>query len=246
MKLQDLLGLVKKLADYIPRQDVEKFIFKVLLGLWLLFIVAAVILSITLGRRRAGGRYDMASTVEGGEAAEEITIELKRYEALTELVKNPEDVKVYTQCIRRDPFSEYDEAAITSVAEYDFVLKSVTQASLPMVYKGYIELTDRLVGQVNWYDTTKFVEERSAFNGYRIHKITKEMIEATDKTGKKIQFRMNEPVLGDEFEAVLYDNISKKTFNLKLASEIGGYKVIDIAANYVILLLEDEEIVIKK
>ena len=90
------------------------------------------------------------------------------------------------------------------------------------------------------------MEEGDALNGYRIRNISKEVIEATDKNGKNIQFKLNKPVLSDDLEAVLYDNISKKTFELKLASEIDGYKVIDIASNYVILLLDGEEIIIKK
>ena len=246
MKIPDFLNFAKKLIDYIPRRDIEKFVFKVLFVLWLFFVAAVIILSGTLDGRRSDIDKIMGAG-SGMRPLSDLKSELERYEALLELTKYPEDVQGYVQCLRRDPFSEYKETAIIIPgAEYDFVLKSVVHLPLPMVYKGYIELPDKIIGQINWLDSTRFAEVGSRLNGYRIKAISKNEIEAVDRKGKEIIFKLGKPVLGDELQAVLYDNISGRTFTVAPASEIADYKVIDIAPDYVILVSNGEEIKLKK
>ncbi len=245
MKIPDFLNFAKKLIGYIPRRDIEKFVFKVLFVLWLLFVTAVIVLSGTLDGRR-GDIDRIMGTGSGTRPSSDLKSELERYEALLNLAKYPEDVRGYAQCLRRDPFSEYKETVIIPGAEYDFVLKSVIQLPLPMVYKGYIELPDKIIGQINWLDSTRFVEVGSRLNGYLIKAISKNEIEAIDQKGKEIRFNLGKPVFGDDLQAVLYDNISGKTFTVAPASDIADYKVIDIAPNYVILVSNGEEIRLEK
>ncbi len=247
MKISDLSNLIKRLIEIIPKRDIEKLIFKILLGIWLFVIVAVVILRVTFEAHNDIEKK-IIETATSVKFPAEAKTDMKKYEALLNLAKYPEGIEKYTRGIKRDPFSEHKEIMITPTGaiKYDFVLRSIDRMPLPMVYKGYIELPDRIIGQMNWRDATRFVEPGLTLNGYRISSVSKEKIEAMDEKGKKIEFEINKPVLGDELQAILYDNVSKETFNVGLSSEIADYKVVDIAPNYVILLSEEKEIKLER
>ncbi len=247
MKIPDLFNLIKRLIEIIPKRDIEKLIFKILLGIWLLVIVVVVILRVTLEAHNDIEKKIIEAATSVKFPAEAKT-DMKKYETLLNLAKYPEGIEKYTRGIKRDPFSEYKEITITPTAaiKHDFVLRSIDRMPLPMVYKGYIELPDRIIGQMNWRDATRFVEPGLTLNGYRISSVSKEKVEAIDEKGEKIEFELNKPIFGDELQAILYDNVSKETFNVGLSSEIADYKVVDIAPNYVILLSEDEEIKLER
>lgn len=241
---KDFANVVKKLIGLMPKFNIEKLVFKTMLGVWVFVIFTVIILRIFLG-----ARDDVERRIT--EAATDMKLpitkksEIANYESFLNLVKYPEGIEEYTGGIKRDPFSEYkEELAIQPLAGigHDFVLKSIDRVQLPLVYKGYIELPDTIIGQINWQDTTRFVKIGSILNGYRIHSITKEKIEAIDEEARKVKFELNKPVFSNELHAVLYDNISKKTFSVRARSEIDEYKVIKIEPDYVILLTKETEI----
>ena len=244
VKIPDFSNFIKRLSDLIPKEDIEKFVFKTLLGIWLLILITAATLKATLAPR-----YDIEEKIIGAVTA--VKPQTKReagmgkYEAMLALAKSPEEIEKYLPAAGRDTFSEYKViVAETSSGkqEYDFVLTSINKVALPMVYKGYIELPDRIIGQVNWREATRFVEASSMLDGYKIRSVSKEKIDALNENGENIEFQLNKPVLGDELQAVLYDNLSKRSFNVQTSTEIGEYKVIDITPNYVILHFRGTEI----
>ncbi|MEA3305733.1 MAG: hypothetical protein U9R52_02850, partial [Candidatus Omnitrophota bacterium] len=168
--------------------------------------------------------------------------EIAMYKSLLDTVKHPKSIGEYTHEIRQDPFSEYREMLpVAFGAERDFVLKSVDRMPLPLIYKGYIELPDRIIGQVDLEGATRFVKAGSTLNGYRILSVSRKKIEMTDASGKKLDFLLHRPVAGDELTAVLYDTLSKRTFTVYVFTEIGDYKVVDITPEYVILQYRDKE-----
>ena len=174
--------------------------------------------------------------------------EVKKYETMLNNAEYPEPPSAYAQKVKRDPLSKYTEKApeVTAVTEHDFVLRSVGNVPLPVIYKGFIELPDRLIGQINWKDTTRFVESGSSLNGFKIQRVSKDKVEAVDENGRKWEFLLNKSVSSDKLNAVLYDTISRKTFTVEIANVIDDYKVIDIQSDYVILLSKGQEIKLNK
>ena len=248
MKIQDLVDKIKGLIESIPRDNIEKLIFKILLVVWMAVIFVVIILRSVIGPRD----YIQEKIIEGAAHVEFKPIkksDVAMYESLFTLVKYPESIEQYARGIKRDPFSECSgEAAMQLMisTEHDFELKSIDRIPLPMVYRGYIELTDRIIGQVNWYDATRFVKIDSAINGYKIQDISRQRLKAIDEKGQSIKFELNKPVYSDKLQAFLYDNISKKTFSVRVSTVIGDYKITEITPDYVILLTEGGETKLEK
>jgi len=243
MKIPDLSNLLKRLVDHIPKRDIEKLVFKTLLGVWALVTVASAVLRVAIG-----GRDDiekkMIEAARDVESLQKEKLDMGKYEALLTVAKYPEGLEEYLSEISRDPFSERKAiiAKPSARQDYDFALKSVDHIPLPMVYRGFIELPDRIIGQVNWRDETRFVELGTALNGYKIRDISKKKIDAINEKGQELEFKLNEVIYGNELQAVLYDRLSRETFDVRQSAEIGEYKVIDIGPNYVILNLKGKEL----
>jgi hypothetical protein len=249
MKKPDFKNSIKKLNEFLTKQDIEKIAFKALAGIWVLVILIVAVLRFAHGAREDIERKIIEAATDVKLRAVIKESEFVRYESLLSSVKYPEGSEEYTRAIKRDPFSEYTGEVTVKPgisAKHDFIIKSIERVQLPLVYKGYIELSDRIIGQINWRDSTRFVKVGSSLNSYSIRNITKDRIEAIDGKGQKVDFELNKPVFGDELEAMLYDNITNETFNVRLETEIDEYKVIDIAPDYVILLAKDIEIKLEK
>jgi hypothetical protein len=247
MKPLAITNKIKKIYDIIPKNNIEKLAFKVLLGVWVAVLLVILILkSVYVDRDDIEIRFMGAATETTFPAAKKS--DFSEYESLLEEVKYPEEV-AHMRGIKRDPFSEFkEELAMQPIitTAHDFVLQSIGRVQLPMVYKGYIELPDSIIGQINWYDSTRFVKPGSLLDGYKIRSVSKQKVEALNKEGEEIEFKLNKPVFGNELQAVLYDNISQKTFTVRVAGVIDDYRVIDISSDYVILLTEEEKIKLKK
>ncbi|MDD5681079.1 MAG: hypothetical protein PHI59_07540 [Candidatus Omnitrophica bacterium] len=236
---------MKKITDFLPKTNVEKLALKTFIIIWI------VTLFVTISLRAVKGNYDSIEK-RISDMATKMRIspsvspdEIKKYEALLNRIEYPETESVYAQKVKRDPFSAYTEEVIdatATTAEHVFSLRSIGHVPLPVMYKGYIELADKLIGQVSWKDATRFVEPGTSLNGYKIQRITKEKIDVIDEQGRKINFILNKPVLSDKLNAVLYDSISKKTFTVEMSGVIDDYKVIDIQPDYVILLSKGAQI----
>lgn len=243
-----LAEILKRIIERVPKHNIEKFIFEALLGVWVIVVIIIIILRIVLGTRYNIERemITAATNVKMSGTAES---KMQDYESLLNLAKNPEGIEEYTGDIKRDPFMKHEEGRIirpAGAATHDFTLKSIERVPLPIVYKGYIELPDTIIGQIALHGTTKFVKIGAAIEGYRIHYISREKMEAIDKKGEKIEFALNKPVFSDALQAVLYDNISQRTYYVQVANSIDDYKIIDIGPNYVILQSQGVDIRIEK
>lgn len=241
-KIWDMLG---KIADALPKKDIEKIVLKALIAFWIIVIV------VTFGLRLAKDESDdIEKKISGAAIKMRISPsvnqgEMKKYEGLLNLSQYPEPMSEYNLKLRRDPFSKYTEEAVRSKeqsAEHDFTLKTVSSVPLPLIYRGFIELPNKLIGQINWQGSTRFVEKDSSLDGYKILAVSKEKIGAIDKQGRKWDFFLNKPVPSGKLNAVLYDKISKKTYTVEVAGVIDDYKVIDIQPGCVILLSKGIEI----
>ncbi len=242
-------NLPNKIADILPKKGAEKMILKALMLLWVIVLV------VTFGLRLT---KDKSDDIEKKMSAAAVKIpipfyqgrdEMENYEKLLDFSQHPEPMSEYSLKFQRDPFSKYVERADragSQAASRDFTLKAVGNVPLPVVYKGFIELSDKLIGQVSWKDSTRFVEEGGSLNSYKILAVSKEKISAIDECGKEWDFFMNKPVMGDKLNAVLYDSVLKKTYTVEVASVIDDYKVIDIQSDCVILLLKGSEIKLTK
>ncbi len=233
--------LLKKLTDFIPKKGIEKLLFKALLGIWVLVIIAVIVLRIAYTTyNNVEDRIKEAATSARPPVAS--PSEITMYESLLDMAKYPEGIEEYSLAVRRDPFSEHREILPPVFEpEHDFVLKSIERIPLPLMYKGFIELPDRIIGQINLEGTTRFVEVGSRLDSYRILNISREKIIAMDASDKKLEFLLNEPIFSDKLSAVLYDNISEKEFNVDVGTKIEDYKVIEIMPDYVVLQYKNEE-----
>ena len=248
MKFPNVLDILKKITAFLPRRNIERIIFRLLVYAWFAVVIVVVILRLVHGTREdIETRIMKAATRVRASSAGKIDVE--KYESLLNKAKYPEGFEKYAQAVKRDPFSRYGTGLAMQPAVptgHDFVLDSVGRVQLPLIYRGYIELPDTIIGQINWRDTTRFVKSGSALNGYKILSVSKGRIEARNDKGERIVFALNEPVLGDELEAILYDNITEKTFTVRMATAIDDYKVIEITPDYVLLISKGEEIKLRK
>ncbi len=237
MKGSQISDIIKKVLDALPKHNLEKIIFKILLGMWIVVIIGLIGITFMLEARN-DIEVKMVAAATAVKPYARTRSYIDRYEQILNREKGPEDIKKYSYDIKGDPFSEYKDLVIQKRGkkDHDFALQSINRVKLPLVYKGYIELEEKIIGQINWQNTTRFVEAGSMLDGFKILSVTKERIEAINEGGKKILFELDKPVFGDQLEAILYDRVSQRTYAVKLASEIDDYKVIDIAPNYVILI----------
>lgn len=248
MNATKISDLFKKIVYSVPKKDVEKIILKILIILWV--ITAAVTFGIRIMKSGDSGiekkiseavtKMPMLPSVTQGE--------IKKYEDILDFSQYPEPVSEYSLKLVRDPFSKYAEViqAGSPSTAHEWTLMSVGNVPLPIIYKGFIELPDKLIGQIIWKGSTKFVEKGASLNGYRVVSVTMEKISAVDEDGRRWEFLLNKPVLSDKLNAVIYDNVSRKTYTVEAAAIIDDYKVIDIQPDYVILLSNGVEIKLTK
>ncbi len=250
MKIPKISGYVNKLASILPRADAEKLVLKALIAIWVVVLLAVVGLQVVKGTYEDPEKKILNAATKTRRSSFVTWDEIKKYESILVKAEYPEPESEYAQKVRRDPFSEYNEKAantpIIHAAERDFALQSVGNIPLPIKYQGYIELPDKVIGQIKWKESTRFVEPGASLNGYVIQRVTKSKIEVVDEQGKGMEFLLNKPVLSDKLYAVLYDRISRKNFSIEIASVIDGYKVIDIQPDYVILFSNGSEMKLTK
>lgn len=247
MDLKKIIEKIKSVSEFIPKEDTEKFVFNCLLVLWF-FIILILLASRLLLTHRDVMRQKIVNIAEGAKDVLEKT-DMGKYESVFNLIKYPEGIEEYTKVIKRDPFTERKKEETAKGAKsdkYDFAVTSIERIPLPLVYRGYIELEDTIIAQVNWNEETRFVKEGAILHDYKIIRIAKEKLLTEHINGEGIDFELNKPVLSNELEARLYDTISKKTFEVRASGQIGDYKVLQIAPKYVILQIEGVETKLEK
>lgn len=248
MRVPKITNAIKKMVDLLPKSNIEKIVLKALITIWIVTLLAVVGLKAVTGTR-GGIEKKISDTATNMRISPSVSPEeMKKYEWILKGAEYPESKDAYVKDAKRDPFSKYtpETAAAVPAAAHDFVLDSIGNVPLPIMYKGYIEMPDKLIGQICCRNATRFVEDGGALNGYKIQRVAKDRIEAIDAEGGRVDFMLNKPVLSDKLNAVLYDNISQKVYTVETDSLIDDYKVVDIQPDCVILLLKDSKIKLTK
>jgi len=125
-------------------------------------------------------------------------------------------------------------------------LISVSAIPLPFMYNGFIEKSDGTrVGQINWSGKTYFVTRGDKFKDYKVLEVNSKIIKIENKDGQ-VMLEYKKPAKSKELIAKLHNLMDDKEFEVKKNDEVGGYKILDIKANSVILYGQDKEWVIKK
>ncbi len=233
----DITALLKGIAERIPRENLERTIFIVCTGAWIIAMVTVTVLRFTLDTGEAIEKR-IAAAATAIRTEDISSVDITRYEALLEREKYPENLVHYTGTLAHNPFSPHKERIVVEEdtgPSHLFELKSIDRVKLPLMYRGFIELPDKIIAQINWQTHTQFVNKGTRLNGYTVEDITKDVIVIREHNGKLLNFTLNKPVYGDEYEAVLYDSVTEKTYNVRESSTIDEYKVVDITPTYVIV-----------
>jgi hypothetical protein len=125
-------------------------------------------------------------------------------------------------------------------------LVSVSAVPLPFMYNGFIEKSDGTrVGQINWAEKTYFIKKGDKFKDYKVLEINSKIIKIENKDGQII-LEYKKPAKSKELVAKLRNSMDDKEFEVKKNDEVGGYKILDIRADSVVLYGQDKEWVINK
>ncbi|OGX32821.1 MAG: hypothetical protein A3F87_03630 [Omnitrophica WOR_2 bacterium RIFCSPLOWO2_12_FULL_51_24] len=123
---------------------------------------------------------------------------------------------------------------------------SVSAVPLPFMYNGFIEKSDGTrIGQVNWSGKTYFIKKGDKFKDYKVLEINSKIIKIENKDGQ-IVLEYKKPAKSKELVAKLHNSMDNKEFEVKKNDEVGGYKILDIKADSVVLYGQEKEWVINK
>lgn len=172
-------------------------------------------------------------------------VQLRNYIELLDKSKAPKEISEYAGLTGRNLFYEYHES---EDAAKPFIVKEIKTVPLNFIYKGLIELpSNKVIAQINFENKTYFLKPEEFFAEYQVKEITKERCMVLDAKGKELELPYQKEVSGEEYEALLYDNKTKNSLNVKKDFKIREYQVLDIKADYVVLLQENGgKIILKK
>jgi hypothetical protein len=118
----------------------------------------------------------------------------------------------------------------------NYYIDSVRESAIPISYKGYIDFDGQgYVAQINKADSTFFLKEGSAFNGFSVLKISKDAVECRNKYGNVIILERLKPVYVNERIAVIAETGSEKRVTLFKGSILKNYEIKHIGESKAIL-----------
>lgn len=118
----------------------------------------------------------------------------------------------------------------------DYYIDSVKETAIPVSYKGYIDFDGQgYVAQINKADSTFFLKEGAAFNGFSVLKISKDVVECKDNYGNIIILERLKPVYVNERIAIIAETGNEKRVTLFKGSTLKNYEVIRIGESKAIL-----------
>jgi len=121
---------------------------------------------------------------------------------------------------------------------------AISAVPLPIMYNGFIEKSDGTrIGQINWSGKTYFVKRSDKVKDYRVTEINSKNIKIENKDGQ-IVLEYKKQAKSRELVAKLRNSMDNKEYEVKKNDEIGGYKILDIKTNAVILYGGNKEWVI--
>ncbi len=235
----------KKLSELFLIKDLEKRIFRGLLTLWGIVFLGTFVMSFFMQGAAHRLEEQMDNMASSAKQAFMPRAELQLYEDILTRAKYPKGIADYRVLTGRNPFAKVQraEAVVTdTTSRHDFVLRTIDRIPLPIMYQGFIELPDKVIGQVAWKGTTKFVESGEALNGYTILSVQRDYLDIKLEDGTEHRLNYKTPIPGKELRAVLYDNIGDKTYTAVKTWGLDGYSVVDIQEDRVILLFKGEEL----
>lgn len=161
------------------------------------------------------------------------------------LLKSPFAFSRYQPLLDRNIFVK-PEAKPEIFTPDKLTVVSVSALPLPFMYNGFIEKSDGTrIGQINWSGKTYFVTKGDKFKDYKVLEVNSKIIKIENKDGQLI-LEYKKPAKSKELIAKLHNLMDDKEFEVKKNDEVGGYKILDIKADSVILYGQDKEWVIKK
>ncbi len=179
----------------------------------------------------------------------------------TEVEQSPEDLSDYTTMFERLK-AQFDISRFKGLFDRNIFIKpekrvvifnpenlkllSTEPITLPFMYNGYIQAANgAIIAQVNWDGKTYFVKEGEKFNGYKVIAIQRKRLTVEEKEGQLI-LEFKKPGKGKELVAKLYNELDERIYEVRKDEEINSYKILDIAADSVVLWGENKEWLIKK
>ena len=160
---------------------------------------------------------------------------LDKYKNAIRDLQKKEKFVIYEDYFRKDGFTKYVRAIPLKPL---FKLRSIEKLPLDIKYKGFIEYTGGIIGQINLKGTTHFVKEGEKLIEYKILQLHREYTIVKDDKGNKIRLPLREEVLSSEYEAAIYLTYEDKTSKVKKGDRIKSLLILDILPDYVVLFNE--------
>ena len=124
----------------------------------------------------------------------------------------------------------------SSGEEPDVEVVDIKNKPLPIEYMGKIVFDDgRIVAQVNVHRKSYLVEDGTEFGGYSVESISPKKLVLRDSDSRKIELSFREILYSEELMATVKERSSQKVFDIYKDSSFLGFKVLDIAEDYVLV-----------
>lgn len=118
----------------------------------------------------------------------------------------------------------------------NYYIDSIEEITISVSYKGYLDFDGQgYAAQINKAGSTFFLKEGSAFNGFSVLKISRDVVECKDKYGNIIILERSKPVYVNERIAMIAEIGSEKRTKLFKGSILKNHEVTHIGENEVIL-----------
>ena len=162
-----------------------------------------------------------------------------------ELLKSPYMISRYQPLFDNNMFIK-PEAPPEVFTPEKLKIISISFAPLPFMYNGFIARSDgTIIGQINWSGKTYFVKKGDKFKDYKVIEINSKILKIENKDGQ-ITLDYKKQANGKELVAKLHNSMSDKEYDVKKGDDIGGYKIVDITIDSVVLYGQNKEWVITK
>lgn len=219
-KIDKLSQLLKRLMELLKRLSNRPLVYVMflILGIVVFFIIAEI------GRLTSQRFKKSAINQQEDDRAKE-----KADFSTDESLNLP-----FYQFPRRDMFSRMD-ALPTELA--GFSLESIETESIPIVYKGYINLEgDAYIAQVNKDSKTYFLRRDSWFDNFEVQDISKERVVFKNRNGESLILENSQPLYKKERVAMVSDNNGYGKYKLFKGALLKDYRVLQVGPDRILLV----------
>jgi hypothetical protein len=160
---------------------------------------------------------------------------LEKYNLALQQLQKQVEFNEYASYFAKDAFSKYVKK---SPPKPQFTLESIQRLPLDLEYKGFIEYSKGIVGQINLEGKTYFVKEGDQIPQYSVLKLYRRYAVVEDPKGNEIRLPLREKIMSDEYQATICLNLEDEIIKVKKGDKIKSYQVLDISTGYVVLFNE--------